>query len=68
MRHFEYARAESAQQAIAAHGSDRAVSSLAGGAAYLAGGTTLLDLVKLDIMQPHKVVDINGVALDEIER
>jgi xanthine dehydrogenase YagS FAD-binding subunit len=61
MRHFEYARAESAQQAVAAHGSDRAVS-------FLAGGTTLLDLVKLDVMQPHKVVDINGVALDEIER
>lgn len=61
MRHFEYARAESSQQAIAAHGSDREVS-------FLAGGTTLLDLVKLDIMQPHKVVDINGVDLDEIER
>ncbi|OLO05136.1 FAD binding domain-containing protein [Salinicola socius] len=61
MRHFEYARADSAQQAVAAHGSDREIS-------FLAGGTTLLDLVKLDVMQPDKIVDINGVALDEIER
>ncbi|MDH4574532.1 FAD binding domain-containing protein [Salinicola acroporae] len=61
MRHFDYARAESAQQAVAAHGSDREVS-------FLAGGTTLLDLVKLDVMQPDKIVDINGVSLDEIER
>ncbi|WP_342595445.1 xanthine dehydrogenase family protein subunit M [Salinicola lusitanus] len=61
MRHFDYARAESAQQAVAAHGADREVS-------FLAGGTTLLDLVKLDVMQPNKIVDINGVALDQIER
>ncbi|WP_110598088.1 FAD binding domain-containing protein [Salinicola lusitanus] len=61
MRHFDYARAESAQQAVAAHGTDREVS-------FLAGGTTLLDLVKLDVMQPNKIVDINGVALDQIER
>lgn len=61
MRNFDYARAESAQQAVAAHGTDREVS-------FLAGGTTLLDLVKLDVMQPHKVVDINRVDLDGIER
>ncbi|MHA3026929.1 FAD binding domain-containing protein [Chromohalobacter israelensis] len=61
MRHFDYARAESPQQAVAAHGSDR-------DAAFLAGGTTLLDLVKLDVMQPQKVVDINGVDLTTIER
>ncbi|WP_353980983.1 xanthine dehydrogenase family protein subunit M [Salinicola endophyticus] len=61
MRAFDYARAESPAAAIAAHGSDDQ-------AAFLAGGTTLLDLVKLDVMQPRKLVDINGVALDRIER
>ena len=29
-------------------------------AQYLAGGTTLLDLMKLDVMRPERLVDING--------
>ena len=28
---------------------------------FLAGGTTLLDLMKLDVMHPDKVIDINGL-------
>src|ERR1700748_3112104 len=37
-------------------------------AAFLAGGTTLLDLMKLDVMRPERVIDINGLAdLDEID-
>ncbi len=35
-------------------------------AEYLAGGTTLLDLMKLDVMQPARVVDIT--ALDRAAR
>ena len=31
-------------------------------AEFLAGGTTLLDLMKLDVMQPAVVVDVNGVG------
>lgn len=34
---------------------------------YLAGGTTLLDLVKLDVMQPDRLVDINHLALKQVE-
>ena len=30
--------------------------------AFLAGGTTLLDLMKLDVMQPDAVIDINPLA------
>lgn len=30
-------------------------------AQFLAGGTTLLDLMKLDVMQPQALVDINGL-------
>jgi xanthine dehydrogenase YagS FAD-binding subunit len=30
------------------------------GAYYLAGGTTLLDLMKLDVMRPSMVIDINA--------
>ncbi len=34
---------------------------------YVAGGTTLLDLVKLDVMQPDQIVDINRLPLNDIE-
>ena len=30
-------------------------------AQFLAGGTTLLDLMKLDVMRPERLVDINGL-------
>lgn len=60
MRHFDYTRASTADGAIAAH-RQRKVS------AYLAGGTTLLDLVKLDVMQPESIVDINHLDLKKIE-
>ncbi|SPA33163.1 putative oxidoreductase with FAD-binding domain [Cupriavidus taiwanensis] len=60
MRNFDYARAADVEQAITLHarGSDTV---------YLAGGTTLLDLMKLDIMQPAHVVDIHRLKLDKIE-
>lgn len=61
MRTFTFVRAESP-----AH----AVGSMSGDAprAYLAGGTTLLDLVKLDVMQPEQIVDINHLPLKQVER
>jgi xanthine dehydrogenase YagS FAD-binding subunit len=34
---------------------------------FVAGGTTLIDLMKLAIERPKQVVDINGLALDRIE-
>lgn len=60
MQTFDYARAQSPAQAIASHAAP-------GVPFYLAGGTTLLDLVKLDIMQPDRLVDINRLALKQIE-
>jgi xanthine dehydrogenase YagS FAD-binding subunit len=38
------------------------MAARAGEASYLAGGTTLLDLMKLDVMRPARVVDINALA------
>ena len=32
--------------------------------AFIAGGTTLVDLMKLDVMRPEALVDINGLAGD----
>jgi xanthine dehydrogenase YagS FAD-binding subunit len=50
MRAFDYVRASDAASAI--HFATPQSS-------YLAGGTTLLDLAKLDVMRPTTVVDIN---------
>jgi len=60
MRALEYTRATSPEQAIATHARTEAT-------AFLAGGTTLLDLVKIDIMQPDRVIDVHTLALDQIE-
>jgi len=36
-------------------------------AVFVAGGTTLIDLMKLDVMTPAALVDINGLPLDNID-
>jgi xanthine dehydrogenase YagS FAD-binding subunit len=36
--------------------------------AFLAGGTTLVDLMKLDVMTPDQVVDINDLPMRGIQR
>ncbi|MEC9482949.1 MAG: xanthine dehydrogenase family protein subunit M, partial [Halomonas sp.] len=60
MRTFAYQPAERVDQAVSLHGRDDSV-------AYVAGGTTLLDLVKLDVMRPSQLVDINRLPLGEVE-
>ncbi|MBV9135925.1 MAG: FAD binding domain-containing protein, partial [Hyphomicrobiales bacterium] len=52
MRPFSYVRVDDAIAASQATGS---------GSAFLAGGTTLLDLMKLDVLRPEVLVDINGL-------
>ncbi len=60
MRAFTYSRANDASTAVAQH-------DASSGDAYLAGGTTLIDLVKLDVVRPRQLVDINRIGLDRIE-
>lgn len=36
------------------------------GAKFIAGGTNLLDLMKLEIEKPTHLIDVNGLALDKI--
>lgn len=55
MRPYDFAVAHSLREAIE-HGKPD-------GTAYLAGGTTLVDLMKLEVMTPRRVVDINRVPL-----
>ena len=60
MQLFTYTRATDAAQAISAS-ANKDVH-------FVAGGTTLLDLMKLDVEQPNKLVDINRIGLDAIEK
>ncbi|WP_404993961.1 FAD binding domain-containing protein [Cupriavidus pauculus] len=60
MNPFSYARATSPAEAAAA-------ALQAPGARFIAGGTNLLDLMKLGIESPTHLIDVNGLALDKIE-
>jgi xanthine dehydrogenase YagS FAD-binding subunit len=60
MRAFTYERAQSAAQAVAAMARVPA-------AKFIAGGTNLLDLMKLEIETPAHLIDVNGLGLDRIE-
>ena len=60
MKPFTYERANSpAEAAAAAARSQRAK--------FIAGGTNLLDLMKLEIETPAHLIDVNRLALDRIE-
>ncbi|MGH6675814.1 MAG: FAD binding domain-containing protein [Xanthobacteraceae bacterium] len=56
MRPFVYERVPSANAATKA-----ALAAGRSEVSYLAGGTTLLDLMKLDVMRPQYVLDINAL-------
>ncbi|HTB97611.1 MAG TPA: xanthine dehydrogenase family protein subunit M [Terracidiphilus sp.] len=51
---------------VKATGIDKALTSGAAGK-FIAGGTTLVDLMKLTVEQPPALVDINLLPLDKIE-
>ncbi|MBA3880061.1 MAG: xanthine dehydrogenase [Sphingobium sp.] len=58
MKSFSYARADSPEAAVAAIGE---------GAKFIAGGTNLLDLMKLQIEAPEALVDISRIDLAQVE-
>jgi xanthine dehydrogenase YagS FAD-binding subunit len=60
MKSFTYERAHSPAAAAAAAAQTQ-------GAKFIAGGTNLLDLMKLEIETPAHLIDVNGLALDKIE-
>ncbi len=60
MRSFTYERAKTPQQAAAAVAANQ-------GAKFIAGGTNLLDLMKLEIETPTHLVDVQDLDLTKIE-
>ena len=60
MKPFTYERANSPAEAVAA-------AARTPNAKFIAGGTNLLDLMKLQIETPSHLIDVNGLGLDRIE-
>ena len=58
MRPFDYHRPETCNDALKLAGEE---------AAFIGGGTNLLDLMKLEVMTPDQLVDINRLGLDQID-
>ncbi|MFI7455719.1 FAD binding domain-containing protein [Nonomuraea sp. NPDC049714] len=61
MREFEFVRSEGVEQAIELVTGDP-------DAAYLAGGTTLIDLMKDGVLHPRRVVDVTRLPLRDVIR
>jgi xanthine dehydrogenase YagS FAD-binding subunit len=61
MNSFTYKRAANQAEAL------REVAGNTG-AKFLAGGTNLIDLMKMNVQQPNELVDINRLALKKIEK
>ncbi|VVN39739.1 Putative xanthine dehydrogenase YagS FAD-binding subunit [Pseudomonas fluorescens] len=60
MRPFTYLRAKSPAEAAA-------LAAQVNGSRFIAGGTNLLDLMKLEIETPTHLIDVNGLELDRID-
>jgi xanthine dehydrogenase YagS FAD-binding subunit len=62
MQPFQFSRAGDLHSAYSAYrAADAEASSARSSSQYLAGGTTLLDLMKLGVMRPGRLVDINDL-------
>lgn len=65
MEHFSYNRADSLAQAISMQ--SRADTAQQGAKVrFLAGGTTLIDLMKLNVEQPDTLVDLRALDLKDV--
>src|SRR5437588_122221 len=65
MRPFAFQRAGDADEALKAAALMRPAADIPQTQAstqFLAGGTTLLDLMKLDVMRPDRLIDINALS------
>jgi xanthine dehydrogenase YagS FAD-binding subunit len=66
MQTFEYSRPGTVDQAVQAGAQSKTAQQHAD-VRFVAGGTTLVDLMKLNVEQPSQLVDINALPLERIE-
>src|SRR5262245_28819449 len=67
MHTFEFIRATDSNAAIAT-AAEAKTAQQGADVRFVAGGTTLLDLMKLDVETPARVIDINRLPLDKVEQ
>jgi xanthine dehydrogenase YagS FAD-binding subunit len=67
MQHFELITVSSVADAVKAH-SVSTTAQQGASVRLIAGGTNLVDYMKLNVETPRQLVDINGLPLDKIER
>ncbi len=60
MRPFTYQRAATPAEAAR-------IAAQTQGSRFIAGGTNLIDLMKLEVETPTHLIDVNGLGLDQIE-
>ena len=60
MINFQYVRANSVADAVSLIANNPS-------AKFIAGGTNLVDLMKMDVEQPSNLIDISRLALDQVE-
>ena len=66
MRTFQFTRSENAAAAVSAAAHAKTAQQGAD-IRFVAGGTTLIDLMKLEVETPERLIDINRLPLDKIE-
>ena len=66
MQSFQYTQSTTVDQAVQA-GAKSATSQQYADVRFIAGGTTLVDLMKLDVERPNQLVDINALPLAQIK-
>jgi xanthine dehydrogenase YagS FAD-binding subunit len=67
MERFQYTRAHTIPEAIAI-AAQSTTAQQGAKVRFVAGGTTLVDLMKLDVERPTHLVDVNHLGLNMIER
>jgi xanthine dehydrogenase YagS FAD-binding subunit len=67
MELFQYTRARTIPEAIGI-AAQSTTAQQGAPVRFVAGGTTLVDLMKLDVERPTRLVDINHLGLNRIER
>jgi xanthine dehydrogenase YagS FAD-binding subunit len=68
MNSFAYSVPTGIEAALAQLGPGPGSTTAAGFGKFIAGGTNILDLMKENVMRPARLVDINGLSLDSIDK
>jgi xanthine dehydrogenase YagS FAD-binding subunit len=66
MQTFQYQRPATTDQAVKAGAASKTAQQFAD-VRFIAGGTTLVDLMKLDVERPNQLVDLNALPLTKVE-